>query len=326
MKLYFFAPLLLPMTALADDPLACVDPDIRAVFLGPVEIGYRHTMRYSTTLPARFEDVPVPPDLEFVGSQTVGEQVTAAYASGDDIQGLLASAVEELQSAGWERAGFGRGDDSGFRTMNDDHSALLCRESAPGAVSVSTMKRAGRTYLLVSLHGTTVCDIVKGDWPRHSISLEDYLPVLDVPPGADVHRRGRGGGGDEYSSDAILSTPTKRDALLRHFDDQLRQQGWTRDSAWSGAATAGTLWTKSDRDGKPLFGTFRLAQAGSELFHARFTVISVDPAKYSSGSSSGGELTPLPPAAPVCMRSPEWGVPAAERAVMPSAGSQHSGF
>lgn len=101
-----------------------------------------------------------------------------------------------------------------------------------------------------------------------------------------MHSNGSGGGGDEYSADLVISTGMSPDALLQYFGDQLREQGWMPDSAWSGRVTSGTLWTSTDSNEKLLSGTLRVAQASAEVFHVRFTIVSLAPENYFSGHGS----------------------------------------
>tara|TARA_R110000787_G_scaffold4177_2_gene16152 strand:+ start:1534 stop:1791 length:258 start_codon:yes stop_codon:yes gene_type:complete len=66
MKRLILACLILPFTALADDPFACVDPEFKTAFLGS---GYQGTSECSTELPDAFDGLRVTDTFDLVGSE-----------------------------------------------------------------------------------------------------------------------------------------------------------------------------------------------------------------------------------------------------------------
>lgn len=280
--------LFLPFPTLAADPFACVDPDIVDAFIGNP---YAEPARYSTELPAEAADLPLPADLELVGSMTRGSNVTIAYKSGLDADAALSGSVESLKGAGWKEPEPDPANPflRGFHSGSAPSTTMLCRQAEPGALSIRARNRSGHALLTFSLYRHqegTQCAAEPLTARLLDFSLQRYIPNLEVPEGAEVRHNGGGGSNDEYSTRVVVLTTLSRDALLRHFDDQIRTQGWTADSGWSGGMTAGTVWTRNDSNDRPLVGTMRIAEASDGVFNARFTVISVTPADDFGGSSS----------------------------------------
>ena len=279
--------LFLPFPALAADPFACVDPDIVDAFVGNP---YAEPAQYSTELPAEAADLPLPADLELTGSMTRGANVTVAYTSAQEAEAALAASVESLKRAGWQEPQphpanpFHRG----FHDASGPSTTVLCREDEPGALSVQARNRAGDSLLTFSLQRQgerSPCTTVPVTAPLLELPLSRYLPKLEVPKGAKIRNSGGGGSNHEYGTSVVVSTTLSRDDLLRHFDEQIRAQGWTADSGWSGGMTAGTVWTRSDAENRPLVGTMRIAEAAEGVFNARFSVMSVAPAEDAGGGS-----------------------------------------
>ena len=277
--------LFLPFPVFAADPFACVDRDIFDAFVGNPHAG---PARFSTEVPAKLADLPLPAGLEPLGSMTRGSDIEVAYRSAQDADTTLSSTVEVLKRAGWIEPGSWSPFSRGFQSGSEPRTTALCHPSEPGALNIQANNRAGHALLTISLSGRGAriqCAAEPVVSPLIEIPLQRYLPDLQVPEGAELRHKGAGGSNDEYSIRVIVLTTSSRDTLLRHFDDQLRAQGWTADSAWSGGMTAGTVWTRKDPDDRPLVGTMRIAEGSAGVFNAHFTVMTVTPGDGVSGSS-----------------------------------------
>jgi hypothetical protein len=282
---YALISLILPIAAFADDPFACVDSRVVDAF---VNHWHEEAPRYSTSLPAKAAALNLPADLEFVGSKLSGSNMTVAYTSDQPTKVAFASSLESLEAAGWKPLSEHNWH-GGFQTRAVPMSSTLCHGSEPESMSVTAKEHPESALLLISLYAqeshSQVCR--RSAEPRTWITpLQKYLPILDTPAGARASRNGSGGGDDEYSANITLSTTMSRDDLLQYFDDQIRAQGWVADSGWSGSSTVGTVWTRPDPKGQPLIGTMRIATARDGVFHARFTVISMEPDNLFEGHSS----------------------------------------
>lgn len=277
----------LPMTAVANDPFACVDPDIADAFLG-----YWHESRpqYSTSVPADFFDTKLPATFELVGSKSSDSNVTVVYKSRQSAEAALASSMKAMEDAGWKdftlsyRASLG-----GFRSQSVPTSASMCHDSYPGEMNIIAKQSSGRTFVSFAVYhqdrSRKCSDLTPSPDMQDRIPLKKYLPILNIPANAKLTRNGSGGGGDEYSAYIVVSTTVSRDELLRHFDDQIRDQLWLADTGWSGNSSLGSVWSKTGTNNDALVGELRIAEASIGVFNVRFTVSSVDPGNYYSGTS-----------------------------------------
>lgn len=267
--------LLLPFAAQADDPFACVDPDVVDAFL---DSQYVESARYSTGLPAEAPDLPLPAELELVGSRATDSHFSIAYRFDGNAEVALSNSLESLKHAGWTDASTGGGGyQKGFRGGAVTRSTILCHQSEPGPLNIEAWGRARDALLEVSLFRHPVGHLCAAAPVTSSPVPELYLPDLELPQGAGMQRSRTEGGGEEYSAVVVVSTTLSPGALLRHFDEQIRTQGWTADSAWSGDRTVGSVWTRDDPRGQPVIGTLRIAEVSSGVLNARFTVISLVP-------------------------------------------------
>jgi hypothetical protein len=275
--------LFLPLAAFADDPFACVDKDVFDAFVG----GTYGPARYSTDLPADAGDLKLPAEFELIGARTAGSSTTVAWKSAKDAGAALASSIAAFEGAGWKEAG-AFSPFRGFHSGSGPQFAQLCRASAAESLEITTRERAADTLVLVSRHWLDEWRQCGGQAiPFGRPALDVYLPDLEVPDGAELRQSGSSGGGDEYSTSAVVLTRLDREDLLEHFNEQINTQGWVAESDWAGGTTAGTVWTRRGSNGQLLVGTMRVAEAAEGVFNARFTVISVSPGDYSDGSFSG---------------------------------------
>ena len=103
-------------SAYAEDPFACVDPDVADAFLGD---SYRGRGEYLTSIPQGFVNLAVPSGLSLVGSQKANSMTTVVYKTSMGADQALGSAVRAMTEAGWtekeQRHGRVRG---GFQTSS----------------------------------------------------------------------------------------------------------------------------------------------------------------------------------------------------------------
>lgn len=278
MKRHTLVPLFLfPLAALAADPFACVDPDVVDAF-----IDWHADARYSTALPPALREVPFPAEFELVATRFRDSGVTAAFRTEQDRTAAFSASVRAVAAAGWE-AKSNPAEPRGFQTVTMSDWGWTCRSGRPEAISITAKPRPDHTLLAVTVHtrpGRAAC----GARPEWSIPLRQYVPDFDVPGDARVERNTAGGGDDEYSARLTVAAKLSREEILEHFGEQLREQDWDFDSAWSGRSSAGTVWTSADESGAPLYGTLRVVETSPGLFYLRFSVVSFDAVNRSGGS------------------------------------------
>jgi hypothetical protein len=62
--------------------------------------------------------------------------------------------------------------------------------------------------------------------------------------------------------------------LYAYFTEQLDEQGWTQDSAWSGNIAAGGNWTKSTAENLDLIAILSIVETADENFELKLRVLS----------------------------------------------------
>ena len=89
----------------AEDPFACVDPEVANAFLGTWQ---RDIPSYSTSIPNEFVILDVPKSLALVGSQNDANMTTVVFRTSMGIEdALLASTgaiAEGRRGRGWSRS------------------------------------------------------------------------------------------------------------------------------------------------------------------------------------------------------------------------------
>ena len=287
MKRLIFACLIFPVTAIADDPFACVDHEFAAAFLGT---GYHHRPEYSTELPDAFDGLPVPDTFELVGSETNDHSLRAVYKTTENPSDALSNVVDLLTEDGWrDVASIMAMRMRGFQSRTIPKMARVCRDTEPGLLSITVSEASSQTYLSFSMtnygEGQT-CDDLEAQsnaFSRRGTSLWNDLPALDLPEDAQSSNAGSGGGGNEYHSDVVVMTEMSRSGLVSHLGEQMRDQGWELDTSWSGALSSGSIWSGKSSADETLIG---ILHAYGELPNTSHVRISITLAR--TGGFAGG--------------------------------------
>lgn len=286
--------LILPAAAFGDDPFACVDPDFADAFLGNAYFG-RPT--YSTTLPTALNELRVPDSFSLIGSEISNHGVRVIYKTDESAETALSAAVEQIAGDEWRNLPdimhMPRG---GFQNRAIPRMARLCRDAEPGLLSINASDPDGRTYLSYSMsnygEGQT-CTALESQsrmtGQRAAMGLWDKLPQLNLPDDTQSTSAGMGGGGNEYHSDVIVSSGMSRDILVGYLGDQIRDQGWTFDTRWSGNFSAGSIWSKTSPDDETLIGILHAYGESPDTYRVRFAISAA-----RTGSFSGVQLMGTP--------------------------------
>lgn len=274
-------------SSFADDPFACVDPDVANAFLGG---WYQSLSTYSTSVPDNFAELSVPAGFTLVGSRVAESHMSVVYKTEMNVDAALSSAVSAMTDAGWmkmkDQRMSARG---GFQTSTRPQATSLCRDDKPRVLSAISHRKSGQTYVSYSMHNQIQAQPCGEPTPTPRFdpyrTLSGHLPVLKLPEDAQSSNVGGGGGGDEVNSHVDVLTTMSRAALLRFFGDQIRDQQWVFDTNWSGELSSGSLWTLDTRDDGILIGTLHIFGPSVGAVRVRF---SVSPAKPKVGGQQGG--------------------------------------
>jgi hypothetical protein len=274
------------VTAFGQGLLDCIEPDVlRALLLQgqgerpPVITG---------AVPAELAALKMPGQFTWIGSaeritgrvdaSTNASQVSAAWRSTLAPAAARAAVASALTASGWEvqqRPGLGM---NVFTSDSMPDTQTACRESRP--VNVASNVMDGVTYTLVTIQRGSntemTCTLLSRFSAAPNSGFEPYLPQLAMPvdpaTGATV-RLGSGSmstgpGAPAVTVRAEFTVKDSAGNVARHFAKQMTEQGWSSDANWSGAATAGSSWSKRVADGSLIQGTLLLTAFDERQFMA----------------------------------------------------------
>lgn len=263
--------LLAPAASVADDPLACVDPELVRAFI---------SNEYSTTVPADMAHIDVPAGFSLVGSRTNRSTTTVAYRTASGAEGAIAAAVSLLEESGWvengDRRYSGRG---GFQSDTRSARAVVCRDDAPNPIDVNARPDGDVTFVSYTRHPRSSRCQPRAQ-PGEDLGARDlffYLPVLALPEDAIAANVSTGGGGDEVNTRVDISGAAGRTDLLNFFEDQIRKQNWQHQTGWSSRVSSGSVWLADTEEAGTLVGTLHVFDAGEDPVRVRFSINPADP-------------------------------------------------
>ena len=274
MKVFAVFLLLIPLTGTADDPFACVAPGVREAFLP----GYPNLPQYSTDVPSGFPELAVPRSFVLIGSQISDSFASVVYESDDGIEQAISNVVTSLEENGWQDIGRAAGFASrGFQASVTPRYHRLCHDDGPSMLTVSTRDVSDSTYMTVSV--MPVGDAQSCSEPangsreiiRH-MSLAEEIPDLKLPKGVRTYNAGSGGGGDDYQTSILVSAEISRESLVSFLNDQIRDQGWNSDGAWSGNLSSGSAWFKESAKGDLIIGSLHAFGDSRDKVNLRFSI------------------------------------------------------
>jgi len=139
-----------------------------------------------------------------------------------------------------------------FGSVAQQASQPVCRDG--GTINVSSSVMDGITYVLLMIPRgnatTTTCSQPARPAGAGNSPFQPYLPHLQLPvdpatgEAARLGSSGGGYGGNSFSARTEFTTTDSVGNVGRHFAKQMAEQGWSSDANWSGAATAGSSWSK----------------------------------------------------------------------------------
>lgn len=275
-------------SAYADDPFACVDPDVADAFLGD---SYRGRGEYSTSIPHGFADLTVPSGLSLVGSQTVNSMTSVVYKTNMGTDQALSAAVGAMAEAGWteneQQHGRVRG---GFQTSSRPTATVLCNDDYSGALSVIAADKSGRSFVSYVQHSVSQsCGVTEPAPARHNPSeMMRVVPTLQLPAGAKASNTGMGGNGHQVSSHVDVSGALSRSDLSSFLENQIRDQEWEFQTSWSSHHSSGSVWALDTVEDGLLIGTLHLFDSGIDPIRVRFSVTPADPTNGEDRGSWSG--------------------------------------
>lgn len=275
-----FLMLAIATAAYADDPFACVDPDVADAFLGDP---YRGRGEYSTIVPDGFVDLSLPAGWTLIGSQAFDAMTTVTFKTSMDRERAFTASVAAMARSGWAEIGQQYpGATGGFQTGT--HPILvtvLCSDDLSRALSVIAAERSDQTFVSYVQHpDPRSCGAKVQEEPRYDPSeLMRLVPSLKLPVDVRATNTGTGGNGNQVSSHVDVFGAVSRSDLSNFLENQIRDQGWESQTSWSSHHSSGSVWALDTVDDGLLIGTLLLFDSGLEPIRVRFSVTPADPAK-----------------------------------------------
>lgn len=287
MRYALLVTLAISAASFAEDPFACVDPDVADAFVGHSYFG---RAEYSTSIPAGFTRLTVPAGSSLVGSQSTDSMTTVVYKSGMSTERALGAAIEALAESGWTEAALLHRGSGGFRGSAEPASAVLCHPDDPGTLSVLAKDASGKTFVSYAHHGSSPnCQGEDADQDLVHMGLPTLmrlLPTLKLPDGAKASDIGSSGSSDSVTSHVDVSGGTGRAELQSFIENQVRNQDWKYQTAWSSHVSSGSVWTQESAEHGTLIGTLHLFDSGADPVRVRFSVSPANPTGTDHGSWS----------------------------------------
>ena len=285
--LFFLAPIALAQ----EDLLACVDPDVRAGLLpGMTE----ETTLVSRSFPEFLSGLGPSGELEFIGSSVAPFETVAAFKTGLPTGEAFGIAAGMLGEAGWRSVEIQAPVSGGFVTSAQPplQFGTSCRDEQ--ALHAIAAEVEGTTYVRLSLWpdvGPGPCEEIPGGLdsfsfpPTGESDLYELMPTLVMPVQATVlnpyggYIIGAGefpGTGRSIGTEIELETDLSGQSLLEHYAQQLEDQGWRLDTAWSGESSSGSVWTRAPDGGPELAGLLDTLTLAGSGYRASFRVSLLD--------------------------------------------------
>ena len=141
--------MLVPAASFAENPFACVDPEIQQAFLPD----YPTPFVYSTELPAGFVQHAVPDGASLIGSQASESHVTAIYKISGDVEVAIDQFALSFSHDEWLDIGdISAASRAGFQSRQIPRIRQFCHDEGPTLLSINS--KGGGDSQLVALSVT----------------------------------------------------------------------------------------------------------------------------------------------------------------------------
>jgi len=271
---------LFSLTALGQDLLQCVDPDVRNALLFSARL--EGVMQITPALPASMNVFDVPADFELIGTSVRGGMSTSvAFTTVLSSAEAYAALRGALEAEGWQPE-----DDQSVRTFNVTSQPLsgrVCRNAERLSLTVYDVN--GVRYATVGsypdqrrLECNALDPRLALQGPAMFEAMRTRMPKLDFPTTATpADGRSIGGGmsgsGETVSTSSRIRSPDSAATLVSYLASQMTAQGWRRDAGWSGSLTSGSTWTLQGDDGRPYWGTLQVVAFDDDVYEVGFMLM-----------------------------------------------------
>ena len=205
------------------------------------------------------ENLPAADQLA-AGSRVIGSVVRrdgseSAIAVREAVAEARQPFEARLRAAGWTERPPPDQPQRGFLPpYAQDSQRGFCWPETDAQLSVNVRRGPnGGSYIVLSYYAPGEgrrCAVAPPSEPFYTV-LQSMMPSLRPPDGTEVTGGGGGGGGgDEYETRSSVASPYKPAELIRHFQPQLREQGWSVTEQLNGKDMA-IVSARKKRDSGP---------------------------------------------------------------------------
>ena len=273
--MFMVGSLVLWHSALAGDPLACMDPDVARTLLATPAEG---SLRITRERPADFPVVPLPDEFELIGSRTSSFASTVAFRSLLSVPEAKTRLASLLTRDGWERLGeHTRSDGGGFlvrELIPQPESMMFCSDDAGNLTAYFAQSATGPTYVALWAplrERPNPCESNRN--AEKFEALRTYqMPALYLPEDGFGYPEVGSAGRDEETSTAYLNSDRTMPGLLEFFARQLADQDWRQEGQWSDPILSGSAWLSQDQSTS---GLLTIIQHGSNQYRLTFEAMSL---------------------------------------------------
>lgn len=274
----------LSLTALGQDLLQCVNPD---VIKGVLFAGRPESQTLITaTLPAALAGYEAPSGFELVGTAVRGDgaSTTVAFRTSLDREAAHAALVASFEAEGWAIEAPMIIPARVFVLDSEPVSGTICRDGERRYLNVEDIN--DRRYASIALSDQPPTRACNAEDPRRrSIGLgmmsllTGEAPTLELPEGttaADGSGRintGGGGSGDTYATESQIRSPLSPSSFVERLASQMSAQGWTADARWSGTLSNGGRWIRTSDDGIMYWSTLEVVDIGDGIYDLSFRIM-----------------------------------------------------
>lgn len=274
---------------LAQDLLSCLHPDVLQGLArsGITGVGDAVVTR---TLPEAMDGIDAPPNFELIASSVGARETTVAFKADQSTPEAHEAALSALEADGWEVQGGERAPvyyEGSPTSPVPSVMTMLCLDGRN--LSVGSRFIEGTSYVnfhIRDAQGGGVCAGPSGLLAsarsigalRTQGDLDQFMPALRFPPdpatGNEIVARpmGSSSGSASRSNTAQVSIAMPHGQLAEFLGAQLGAAGWTADSSWSGALTAGSTWTRAPEPERELIATVEVAARTAAVYEVTFRI------------------------------------------------------
>ncbi len=248
-------------------------------------------------------EVPIPEGSRIIGTVVQDSESTTVLDAPLSADAVLAFYRERMPALGWReqevpgRQPHGQGGFTFRRPLTIESALFFQGPRGPSLNVVAALRPQPGALTEVSLmFRIRPPDRMQGPLSQRMNGMQEMIPPLEPPEGAEQQGGGAGGGGGSWRTDAMLLTDRRLVAVAAHYDAQLAGAGWQLSRSGLTPPVAWSTWTLTDTEGEPWRGFLIIVQHPEDEHHYVLDLhvdwVGGEPDLPAGGST---QEAPLPP-------------------------------